>query len=184
MSRLARCIFRLSHTGLVLHLTFTNNQGPVAFFLLEGRTSNVVYVGVHKGRGILLCLVDLLASLNGIFGLTLPAQHQTRPVHTIKRPSFKPSRPQWTMYRWTYIAPVRHLESNATHVSANFEIANDFGNTTERPRPTCTNISYRTSKMVPVLSVFALVDKSWIRILGTPPALADAGISIPNDMIW
>jgi hypothetical protein len=113
-------------------------------------------MGVHKGRGIFLCLVDLFASLNGILGLTLPAEdcphYQTVSLAVDDDVPVDIS-----------VTPVRHLESICDSWSLPIpkrDLQLLLGICTERPRPTCTKIFYRASKMVPILSAPGIL---WLR---------------------
>lgn len=126
MFRLARYLYIsviAPQTRLILHF----KHRPVAFFLLavspdERRRP----YGCPQGqRHAFVYLVDPLVSLNGILGLTLPAEDQTTTAHIIKKPSFKPSRSQWTMmYRLSYWLR-RYATSNryATHGLCQFQSA-------------------------------------------------------------
>lgn len=113
--------------------------------------SDAVHVGVYKGRGICLCLVDLFASLNGILGLTLPAEdcphYQEAILQTLSLVVDDDVPVDIS------VMPVRHLESICDPHSCQFpkrDLQLLLGICTERPRPTCTKIFHQASKMVPI----------------------------------
>lgn len=110
-----------------------------------------------KGRGMLLCLVDLFASLNGTLGLTSRSrpnyacpQYREAIVHTIS--SAVDDDVPVDLYWLRRYATSNQYATRGLCQIPKCDLRLLLGIFTEPPRSTYTMISYRASKVVPNLS--------------------------------